>query len=76
MITADQAVTARRLLGWSLLKLSSCCGVSDVTIDRFEKGKKNRPGAALNLDAIQRALEVGGIEFRQEQPNVRLSKPV
>ncbi|HLW92054.1 MAG TPA: helix-turn-helix transcriptional regulator [Roseiarcus sp.] len=74
MITADQAIIARRLLGWSLMKLSSCCGVSDVTIERFEKGKKNRHGATLNLDAIQRALEVGGVEFRREQPTVRLAK--
>jgi transcriptional regulator with XRE-family HTH domain len=74
MITADQTIVARRLLGWSLLKLSSCSGVSDVTIDRFEKGKRNRHGAALNLDAIQRALEVGGVEFTREQPNVRLAK--
>jgi len=72
VITADQAVAARRLLGWSLLKLSSCCGVSDVTIQRFEKGQKSRHGAAPNVNAIQRALEVGGAEFTQEQPGVRL----
>jgi len=73
MITAEQAVRARRLLGWSLMKLSSRCGVSAVVIDRFERGKKNRPGAAPNLEAIQQALEDGGVEFRREQPPVRLA---
>ena len=73
MITADQAVIARRLLGWSLMELSSRCGVSDVTIDRFEKGKNKRHGAALDVNAIQRALEAGGVEFTRSQPGVRLA---
>jgi transcriptional regulator with XRE-family HTH domain len=72
MITPDQAVAARRLLGWSLMKLSSCSGVSDVSIERFEKGKVASHGFRANIDAIQRALEGGGIEFSRQQPSVRL----
>jgi hypothetical protein len=37
MITGEQASVARHLLGWSLIRLKSCCGVSDVTIQNFEK---------------------------------------
>jgi transcriptional regulator with XRE-family HTH domain len=73
MITGEQTVIARRLLGWSLMELSSRCGVSDVTIDRFEKGQKKRYGAALDTDAIQRALEAGGVEFTRSQPSVKLA---
>lgn len=74
MITAEQTVLARRLLGWTLLKLSNRCGVSDITIDRFEKGKVARRGAVLNLAAIQGAFEASGVEFMREQPTVRLAK--
>jgi transcriptional regulator with XRE-family HTH domain len=74
MITAEQAAAARKLLGWSLMRLSSCSGVSDVTIERFEKGKKAPHGLRPDIGAIQRALEGGGIEFSRAQPSVRLAK--
>jgi transcriptional regulator with XRE-family HTH domain len=69
MITGEQVGVARRLLGWSVIGLSSCCGVSDVTIQNFEKGKIGRP--ASDVEAIRRALELGGVEFTREQPAVR-----
>jgi transcriptional regulator with XRE-family HTH domain len=72
MITADQVSAARRLLGWSLIRLSSCSGVSDVTIEKFEKGRLGR--LTLNVEPIRRTLELGGVEFTQEQPGVRLKK--
>jgi len=37
MITGDQVGAARRLLGWSLIRLSNYSGVSDVTIKKYEK---------------------------------------
>jgi transcriptional regulator with XRE-family HTH domain len=43
MITGEQASLARRLLGWSLMRLSNFCGVSDVTIQNFEIGRDRRP---------------------------------
>ena len=51
------------------MRLSSCCGVSDVTIQNFERGKF-RP--APDIEAIRRALELGGVGFTQAQPGVRM----
>jgi transcriptional regulator with XRE-family HTH domain len=73
MITGEQVSVARRLLGWSLMRLSNVCGVSDVTIQNFEMGRDRRPTTA-DVEVIQRALESGGVEFTQEQPGVRLRK--
>jgi hypothetical protein len=66
--TGDQVNVARGILGW--MRLSGYCGVSDVTIRNFERGKSGRP--APEVEAIQRALELGGVEFMQAQPMVRL----
>jgi transcriptional regulator with XRE-family HTH domain len=71
-ITGEQVSVARRLLGWSLMRLSSRCGVSDVTIQNFEMGRIRRP--TPDVEAIRRALELGGVEFTLEQPGVRLRK--
>jgi hypothetical protein len=72
MITSDQVSTARRLLGWTLIRLSSCSRVSDVTIEKFEKRKFC---SQTSLEAIQRALEIGGVEFTNVgQPGVRMKK--
>jgi hypothetical protein len=70
MITGEQVSVARRLLGWSLMRLSSYCGVSDVTIQNFGRGKFRRP--APDIEAIRRALELGGVGFTQAQPGVRM----
>ncbi|HLW93074.1 MAG TPA: helix-turn-helix transcriptional regulator [Roseiarcus sp.] len=72
MITGDQVSTARRLLGWSLIRLSGYSGVSDVTIEKFERGKGRLESFAPNIEAIRRALELGGVEFTHEQPGVKL----
>jgi transcriptional regulator with XRE-family HTH domain len=70
MITGEQASMARGLLGWSLMRLSGYCGVSDAAIQNFERGKIRRP--APDVEAIQRALEIGGVDFMRAQPMVRL----
>jgi transcriptional regulator with XRE-family HTH domain len=74
MITGEQASLARRLLGWSLMRLSNFCGVSDVTIQNFEIARDRRP-TAPDVEAIQRALEEAGVEFTNDKrPGVRLKK--
>jgi transcriptional regulator with XRE-family HTH domain len=72
MITGEQVSVARRLLGWSLMRLSNFYGVSDVTIQNFEMGR-DRP-TTPGVEAIQRALELVGVEFTQVQPGVGLRK--
>ena len=64
-LTPDRAKAARRLLGWSLIRMSSYCDVSDVTIERFEKGQRVD---AQTVSTIRQALELGGVEFTAEQP--------
>jgi transcriptional regulator with XRE-family HTH domain len=71
-LTPDRAKAARRLLGWSLIRMSSYCDVSDVTIERFEKGQRVD---AQSVSTIRQALELGGVEFTAEQPGVRLKAP-
>jgi transcriptional regulator with XRE-family HTH domain len=75
MITGDQVGMARRLLGWSRITLSGRSGVSEVTIDKIEKGKLwiHAARVAPNIAAIQRALESAGVEFTLRQPGVKLS---
>jgi transcriptional regulator with XRE-family HTH domain len=74
MITGEQASLARRLLGWSLMRLSNFCGVSDVTIQNFEMGRDRIP-TTPDVEAIQRALEEAGVEFTNgKKPGVRLKK--
>ena len=73
MITPDQDSAARKLLGWSLIGLSNHSGVSDVSIEKFEKRKLWRP--APNVEAIQRALEAAGVEFTNgNRSGVRLAR--
>jgi transcriptional regulator with XRE-family HTH domain len=74
MITGEQVSVARRLLGWSLMRLSNFCGVSNVTIQNFEMGRDRRP-TTPDVEAIQRALEEAGVEFTNgKRPGVRLKK--
>ncbi len=75
MITPDQCLEARELLGWSRVRLGSRCGLSHTSLRRFELGvwfpKSER------LAAIQRAMEAAGVIFVEEngeEPGVRLRK--
>jgi transcriptional regulator with XRE-family HTH domain len=54
---------ARAALGWGVRDLAAAAKVSIDTVVRFERGDdlKDR-----TVEAIQRALEVGGIEFIDE----------
>ena len=58
-----QCRMARAALGWGVRDLAAAAKVSIDTVVRFERGDdlKDR-----TVEAIQRALEVGGIEFIDE----------
>jgi transcriptional regulator with XRE-family HTH domain len=74
MITGERVSVARGLLGWSLMRLSGYCGVSDETIQNFEMGRDRIP-TTPDVEAIQRALEEAGVEFTNDKrPGVRLKK--
>ncbi len=71
-----QSRMARAALGWGVRELANAAKVSVDTIARFERGDELRE---RTVEAIQRALEVGGIEFIAENgggPGVRLRKPL
>jgi transcriptional regulator with XRE-family HTH domain len=76
-ISVEQIRAARGLLGWSQTKLALRAGLSLPTVKRVETGS----GPRVSDDArakLQRALEVAGIEFIDENgggPGVRLKKP-
>ena len=63
MLTAAQIRAARALLGWSQPALTTAAGLSLPTIVRMEGRQGPGRSAAANVDAVQRALEKGGVEF-------------
>ncbi|WGD32029.1 helix-turn-helix transcriptional regulator [Ancylobacter sp. WKF20] len=66
---------ARAALGLGVRDLAALAGVSAMTVTRFENGHTG--GAPDTLAAIQRALEVAGVEFIAENgggAGVRLRK--
>jgi transcriptional regulator with XRE-family HTH domain len=63
MLTSGQIRAARALLDWSQQKLADDSGVSLATIRRIESDRGPDRSTGPNLDAIQRALEVGGVAF-------------
>jgi ribosome-binding protein aMBF1 (putative translation factor) len=76
-ITRDQAMTARRLLGWSRERLAQMSGVAVASIFTLE-----RIGAADDKEVtrIKAALQAAGVEFtggdEPDEPGVRcLGKP-
>lgn len=76
MIDAAQMRAARALLGWAQADLADRSGVSFPTIKRMETVGTARSSAG-NVDAVQRALEAGGVIFIAENgegPGVRLKK--
>ena len=60
-MTPEQTRAARGWLGWSQSKLAEEARVGMSTLKDYEAGK--RTPIANNLEAIQRALEAGGIRF-------------
>lgn len=61
MLSPEQSRAARGWLGWSQQDLAKRAQVGLSTVKDFENGY--RKPIANNLQAIQRALEAGGIEL-------------
>ena len=61
MLTPEQSRAARGWLDWSQEDLAKRASVSLSTVRNFEKGR-NAP-IKNNLDAMQSALEAGGMRF-------------
>ncbi|MDI1364920.1 MAG: helix-turn-helix domain-containing protein [bacterium] len=78
MLTAEQIKAARALVDWSQPKLAEASGLSMPTIRRMEGPLGPGRSTAVNVDAVQRALEGAGVVFleagevRQGGPGVRL----
>jgi transcriptional regulator with XRE-family HTH domain len=76
MITGAQVRAAKALIGWSGNDLAQNAGVGLSTIRRIEGCDGLLEAASVKtLQAIQKALELGGVEFigsPEEGPGVRL----
>jgi transcriptional regulator with XRE-family HTH domain len=78
VLTAEQIKAARALVDWSQPKLAEASGLSMPTIRRMEGPLGPGRSTAVNVDAVQRALESAGVVFleagevRQGGPGVRL----
>ena len=69
-----QCRMARAALGWGVRELAAAAKVSVDTVARFERGEALKE---RTVEAIQRALEAGGIDFIDENgggPGLRLKK--
>lgn len=75
MITSEQIRAARQLLKITATELADKSGVGIATIRRFELMTGVPSGNARSIEAIQKALELAGVEFigtPDHQPGVRL----
>jgi transcriptional regulator with XRE-family HTH domain len=71
IITGEQVKAARKLLGWSHVRLAGKSGLSDTTVAKFERGE-SRP-SVLSVTTLRRALEAAGVEFTNGgEPGVKL----
>ena len=69
---AIQLRMARAAIGWGVRELAEKAGVTANTVTRIENGADAKQST---IDALQRALEVAGIEFTNgDQPGVRLTR--
>ena len=69
-----QCRMARAALGWGVRELAGAAKVSIDTVARFERGDELKE---RTVEAIQLALEAGGIEFIPENgggPGIRLKR--
>ena len=63
MITGMQIRMARSALRWTAQELAEKAGIGWATVQRMEQGDDVPTASAKNLDAVQRALETGGVAF-------------
>ena len=71
-MTPTQCKMARVGLAWSADQLSEKCGISRITIARFESGQ---PVAVASVNAILAALEAAGADFTQSAGKVGVTVP-
>ena len=75
MVTSDQIRSARAMLRWSSQKLATKAGVGVSTVQRMENAVGVPSASGKNLDAVQRALEAGGVTFTNgDEPGVKLRR--
>jgi ribosome-binding protein aMBF1 (putative translation factor) len=73
MITATQIREARKLLGWSTLKLAGRAKIHSAILRRAEGVEGEPPLTGYQHALIRNALQVAGIEFTNDDgPGVRL----
>ena len=69
MLTSGQIRASRALLDWNQQKLAEESGVSLATIRRIESDRDPDRTTSPNREAIQRALERGGVSFTPRDAN-------
>ena len=75
MVTSDQIRSARAMLRWSAQELATKAGVGVSTVQRMENAVGVPSASGKNLDAVQRALETGGVIFIDgAEPGVKLRR--
>jgi transcriptional regulator with XRE-family HTH domain len=77
VIISEQIRAARQLLRITADELANLSGVGVATIRRYELMSGVPSGNARSVEAIQQALEAGGVEFvgtPEDRPGVRLNK--
>ena len=82
-MTPDQVKAARKLLGWSRVKLGALSDTSTTMVIVFEKTGRvvplNSSSRTVPVDpvaAIRATLDEAGVEFTNgDAPGVRLRKP-
>jgi ribosome-binding protein aMBF1 (putative translation factor) len=66
VIKPHQIRAGRAMIGWSQDRLAKESGLSVLTVKRMEAPDGTGKRLAENVDAVQRALESGGVEFTSE----------
>lgn len=75
MLTSEQIRAARALLRWDQKDLARAAGISVETIKRIEKTPGPVSAYLATVEAITKALEIGGAEFTNgDAPGVRLKR--
>jgi transcriptional regulator with XRE-family HTH domain len=70
-MNAVQLRMARAALRWGVRELAERAGVTANTVTRIENGSDAKQST---MNALQRALEAGGVEFTNgDRPGVRMS---
>jgi ribosome-binding protein aMBF1 (putative translation factor) len=72
-MSPEQCRAARNWLAWTQAELAAKANVGLSTVKDYESGK--RTPIANNLEAMQRALEKGGIRFTADSVSGPIKRP-